>query len=461
MSGWTCALFSSGLDSAVLAGIRGARAKVHPVYVSAGLAGKRRSLAPLDRLARGRTAIAIMARRSRRLTVHGRAISIRRRTGRCAAEPPAFDTPDEDVYLDRPQHRALQQGGDLLRAAKHRAHRDRAARGQSVSGCHARVLRRRWRRRCRLDSRTSLAIDAPLVAHAQERRDSSGCGAGRAVRADAVMHEPASGAALRPAQGAASGATLSRGRHRRSHRLCVNTHAVTFVALTEKILIEASPLRSRSVRPRAPLSELRAERSRFSRFSRCRCLAHADRQAIGINTAITGVRIEVGIEIRRQPKRDRAASRPVLTLNRSSARCRRKRRDERAITGLASSMGDLENDQSSTEPSPEVSLDAASYGIGEVTEIEPCPSPAGCPSMRRNRDAAVALLSPTVPAGSSALIRSITGPRIDADLANVNAIRGSPRGDCGTRCGSRRVDQLQVQARRRRFSLPSQLILTT
>jgi 7-cyano-7-deazaguanine synthase len=92
----TAVLFSSGLDSAVLAVSEAHSHRVHPVYVSAGLAWEREELAAIERLLaspayRGMAPVA-------RLT--------------CTVEdlyppthwalrgtPPAFDTPDEDVYL--------------------------------------------------------------------------------------------------------------------------------------------------------------------------------------------------------------------------------------------------------------------------------------------------------------------------------------------------------------------------
>ncbi len=53
-----------------------------------------------------------------------------------------------------------------------------------------------------------IAIDAPFVDDAQERRDSPGCRAEGAVRADAVVHEPAGGGCTAAsAASAASGAT--------------------------------------------------------------------------------------------------------------------------------------------------------------------------------------------------------------------------------------------------------------
>jgi asparagine synthetase B (glutamine-hydrolysing) len=46
----TAVLFSSGLDSAVLAAAEARTRTVHPVYVSAGLAWEREELAAVDRM---------------------------------------------------------------------------------------------------------------------------------------------------------------------------------------------------------------------------------------------------------------------------------------------------------------------------------------------------------------------------------------------------------------------------
>jgi len=92
----TAVLFSSGLDSAVLAAAEARTRQVHPVYVSAGLAWEREELAAVDRL------LATAAYRD--------LAPIARLTFTVAdlypsthwalrGMPPAFDTPDEDVYL--------------------------------------------------------------------------------------------------------------------------------------------------------------------------------------------------------------------------------------------------------------------------------------------------------------------------------------------------------------------------
>jgi 7-cyano-7-deazaguanine synthase len=93
----TAVLLSAGLDSAVLAAAELRTGRVHPIYVSAGLAWEREELRALDRLLSE-------APFAGRLTPLVRLVftvedlypathwALR-------GDPPAFDTPDEDVYL--------------------------------------------------------------------------------------------------------------------------------------------------------------------------------------------------------------------------------------------------------------------------------------------------------------------------------------------------------------------------
>jgi 7-cyano-7-deazaguanine synthase len=90
-------LLSAGLDSAVLAAAEARSARVHPVYVSTGLAWEAGELAALDRL----LAAPPLAGRVEPLarlafTVHDLYPPTH---WALRGEPPAFDTPDEDVYL--------------------------------------------------------------------------------------------------------------------------------------------------------------------------------------------------------------------------------------------------------------------------------------------------------------------------------------------------------------------------
>jgi 7-cyano-7-deazaguanine synthase len=89
-------LFSSGLDSAVLAAAEARTAVVHPLYVSTGLAWEREELAAVDRLlaAPAFAGMAPLARLSFTVEdVYSPTHWALRGT------PPGFDTPDEDVYL--------------------------------------------------------------------------------------------------------------------------------------------------------------------------------------------------------------------------------------------------------------------------------------------------------------------------------------------------------------------------
>jgi 7-cyano-7-deazaguanine synthase len=92
----TAVLISAGLDSAVLAAHEARRGRVHPIYVSTGLAWEAEERAALDAL------LAAPAFRNleavTELTFSVRDVypdthwAVR-------GEPPAFDTPDQDVYL--------------------------------------------------------------------------------------------------------------------------------------------------------------------------------------------------------------------------------------------------------------------------------------------------------------------------------------------------------------------------
>src|SRR5246127_1305575 len=92
----TAVLLSAGLDSAVLAALEAQTSHVHPIYVSTGLAWEQGELAALDRL------LATPPFRSlaplARLTFTVRDLYPPAHWA-LRGEPPAFDTPDEDVYL--------------------------------------------------------------------------------------------------------------------------------------------------------------------------------------------------------------------------------------------------------------------------------------------------------------------------------------------------------------------------
>jgi 7-cyano-7-deazaguanine synthase len=92
----TAVLLSAGLDSAVLAAYEAQSAHVHPIYVSAGLAWEQEELAAIDRLLATPPfrPLAPLAR----LTFTVRDLYPPTHWA-LRGEPPAFDTPDEDVYL--------------------------------------------------------------------------------------------------------------------------------------------------------------------------------------------------------------------------------------------------------------------------------------------------------------------------------------------------------------------------
>jgi len=92
----TAVLLSAGLDSAVLAAAEARTSRVQPIYVSTGLAWEAEELAMLERLlaAAPYASLAPLAR----LTFTVRDVYPPTHWA-LRGEPPAFDTPDEDVYL--------------------------------------------------------------------------------------------------------------------------------------------------------------------------------------------------------------------------------------------------------------------------------------------------------------------------------------------------------------------------
>jgi 7-cyano-7-deazaguanine synthase len=90
-------LLSAGLDSAVMAAHYARTARVHPIYVSAGLAWEREELQVLDRL----LAAPPLAMRTEPLVRLAFSATDLYPATHWALQgtPPAFDTPDRDVYL--------------------------------------------------------------------------------------------------------------------------------------------------------------------------------------------------------------------------------------------------------------------------------------------------------------------------------------------------------------------------
>ena len=89
-------LFSSGLDSAVLAAAEARTSQVHPIYISAGLAWEREELAAVDRLAAARVFGDLKPVARLTFTVEDLYPPMH---WALRGTPPAFDTPDQDVYL--------------------------------------------------------------------------------------------------------------------------------------------------------------------------------------------------------------------------------------------------------------------------------------------------------------------------------------------------------------------------
>jgi len=105
----TAVLFSAGLDSAVLAAAEVRNGRVHPIYVSCGLAWEAQELEAVDRLLEspafdGVSPIA-------RLTFPARDLY----------PATAFDTPDEDVYLAGRNVMLLSKAA--IHCARHSVHR--------------------------------------------------------------------------------------------------------------------------------------------------------------------------------------------------------------------------------------------------------------------------------------------------------------------------------------------------
>jgi 7-cyano-7-deazaguanine synthase len=95
--GDSAVLISAGLDSAVLAASELRTSRVHPLYVSAGLAWEREELLALDRLLAsppftGRIGQLVHLTFTVEDVYPASHWALR-------GQPPAFDTPDEDVYL--------------------------------------------------------------------------------------------------------------------------------------------------------------------------------------------------------------------------------------------------------------------------------------------------------------------------------------------------------------------------
>jgi len=92
----TAVLFSAGLDSAVLAAAEARTSVVYPIYVSCGLAWEQEELAAVDRLLAAAAFASVRPVARLAFTV---ADLYPANHWALRGTPPAFDTPDEDVYL--------------------------------------------------------------------------------------------------------------------------------------------------------------------------------------------------------------------------------------------------------------------------------------------------------------------------------------------------------------------------
>ena len=115
----TLVLLSGGLDSAVLAAHEAQTSRVLPVYVSVGLAWEPAEIAMVERLLRapvfaGKVDPLTRVEFTMRDVYPPTHWAIR-------GEPPAYDTPDEDVYLTGRNLVLLTKAGVV--AARHGAHR--------------------------------------------------------------------------------------------------------------------------------------------------------------------------------------------------------------------------------------------------------------------------------------------------------------------------------------------------
>ena len=89
-------LISAGLDSAVLAAAEAGDAEVHPIYVRSGLAWEAEELAAVSRLLASAPLSALAPLVTLTFTVRDLYAETH---WALRGVPPAFDTPDEDVYL--------------------------------------------------------------------------------------------------------------------------------------------------------------------------------------------------------------------------------------------------------------------------------------------------------------------------------------------------------------------------
>ena len=136
----TAVLFSGGLDSAVLLARAAKDGPVQPLYVSVGLAWEADERRVVSPLLVGARRDAPTCSRWRRLRFDMTDVyppshwAIR-------GEAPAFDTPDEDVYLEGRNIVLLSKAAVFMARAKISARLHRPACRQSIPGRHRQILR--------------------------------------------------------------------------------------------------------------------------------------------------------------------------------------------------------------------------------------------------------------------------------------------------------------------------------
>ena len=167
-------LFSGGLDSAVLLALerRDARARLADSRARRAGVGRRRSAR--DRPAAGGRAVRRPRQAGHDAAPSTCATSIRRRTGPSSGQPPAYDTPDEDVYLEGRNIVLVVEGRRAVRAAR-ASSASRSARSPAIRFLtRRRSSSPRWRARCRSDS--AGRSTSPRRSWPCTRRTSCGCG---------------------------------------------------------------------------------------------------------------------------------------------------------------------------------------------------------------------------------------------------------------------------------------------
>ena len=214
-------LLSGGLDSAVLLAEEAARGEAHPIYVAAGLAWESAERAMVDALLRSD----VMSGRVpplATLTVDMRDVYAATHWA-VTGKPPAYHTPDEDVYLPGRNIVLLAKAGVYCAAAG----LDRlvlGTLGHNPFPDATPEFRLAMTRALSLGLAHGLQVDAPFAAIEKAEVIRRGAAHRRTVRADALMHEP--GDRIGPAttlrhvqQVPGAPRRVRRSRRGRSHRV--------------------------------------------------------------------------------------------------------------------------------------------------------------------------------------------------------------------------------------------------